>query len=85
MLSNALVQTQDGIIQSQRFTIDQQQRFIDSTILQQSLLLNTKNDDSKDVEDILGGSISLTNLEGKGFQINLPSIYRWLREKIRKE
>ncbi|WP_342535467.1 hypothetical protein MHI04_07220 [Lysinibacillus sp. FSL K6-1151] len=85
MLANALAQTQNGIIQSQRITIEQQQRFVDSTILQQSLLINTKNDDSIDKEEILGGSISLINIEGKGFQINLPSIYRWLRDKIRNE
>lgn len=85
MLANALAQTQNEIIQSQRITIEQQQRFVDSTIIQQSLLINSINDDSKDKEEILGGSISLTNFEGKGFQVNLPSIYRWLKEKIRND
>ena len=84
MLANALAQTQNGIIRDQRITIEQQLRIVDSTILQQSLLLDSKNDDSKDKEEILGGSISLTNLEGKGFQVNLPSIYRRLMDKIRK-
>ncbi|MDP9739373.1 UNVERIFIED_ORG: hypothetical protein QFZ59_001203 [Bacillus sp. B2I3] len=85
MLANALVQTQSEIIQSQRITIEQQQLIVDSTILQQSLLIDSKNIDSKDKEEILGGTISLTNLEGKGFQINLPSIYRWFRQKMSKE
>ena len=82
MLANALAQTQNEIIQNQKISIEQQQQIIDSTILQHSLLITTSNDDNRDKEDILGGTISLTNIEAKGFQINLPSIYRWLREKL---
>lgn len=85
MLANALAQTQNEIIGYQKITIEQQQRLVDTTILQQSLLVNSINDDSTEKEEILGGSISLTNIELKGFQVNLPSIYRWLREKIGKK
>ncbi|WP_046180353.1 hypothetical protein [Domibacillus tundrae] len=85
MLANAIMQTQNETMQNQRVMIEQQRQIIDATILQQSLLKDSTNNDSPDKEEILGGTISLTNLDVKGFQVNIPNIYRWLREKVRKE
>lgn len=85
MLANAIAYTQGETIQNQRDVIEQQRKIIDATILQQSLLIEAKDADSLDKEEILGGTVSLTNLEVKGFQINIPNIYRLLRDKIIKK
>ena len=85
MLSNALAQTQREVIETQKISIQQQQRIIDSTILQQSLLISSSNNERANKEDILGGSISLTPIEVKGFEINLPSIYRWIKVRMKKQ
>ncbi len=84
MLASALAQTQGETIQNQRDIIGQQRKIIDATILQQSLLIEAKDADSSDKEEILGGTVSLTNLEVKGFQVNIPNIYRLVRDKIIK-
>jgi hypothetical protein len=82
MLSNALVQAQQEIIDNQRITMDQQHRIIDSSILQQSLLKDSNSKEDK--EKILGGTVSLTKYKGKGYEINTPGIYRWIKEKLIK-
>lgn len=85
MLANALTQAQRETIENQQIIINQQQKVIDASILQQSLLTKTLKNEAEDNEKILGGTISLTKYEGKGFNINTPNIYRLLREKFRRD
>jgi len=84
LLANALTQSQRDTIQSQQTIIDQQQQVLDASILQQSLLTETLKNKTEDSEKILGGAISLTRYEGKGFHINIANIYRLLKEKFNK-
>jgi len=50
----------------------------------QSLLTETLKNKTEDSEKILGGAISLTKYEGKGFHINIANIYRHLKGKFNK-
>ncbi|WIG46930.1 hypothetical protein QPL78_20400 [Bacillus halotolerans] len=85
MLANAIAQAQGVTIQNQKDVIEQQQKLVDASILQQSLLIEERDSNSPDNEEILGGTVSLTNLEVKGFQVNIPNIYRLIRDKIIKK
>ncbi|WP_268624274.1 hypothetical protein [Paenibacillus alvei] len=83
-LANALTQSQRDTIQYQQTVIDQQQQVLDASILQQSLLTETLKNKTEDSEKILGGAISLTKYEGKGFHINIANIYRHLKGTFNK-
>lgn len=84
LLSNAMVQTQKLTIDNQQVVISQQRKIIDANILQQSYtaVTNVKEDNK---EKLLGGAVSLTKVKGTGFEIDLPNIYRWIKNKINKE
>ncbi|WP_427137344.1 hypothetical protein [Psychrobacillus psychrodurans] len=84
MLSNAILQVKEQTIQQQQVIIRQHQQIIDATILQNSLLSISQNE-MDDKEDILGGTVSIKKFEGKGFELNLPTIYRWVRNLITKD
>ncbi|MFD4931565.1 hypothetical protein ACFWMS_22100 [Peribacillus butanolivorans] len=81
MLSNAISQAREETIQHQQVTIRQQQVIIDATIIQNSLL-SISQGVNNEKEEILGGTVSLTKIQGKGFEVNLPTIYRWIRNTI---
>ncbi|MGE7761519.1 hypothetical protein [Peribacillus sp. NPDC097895] len=81
MLSNAISQAREETIQHQQVTIRQQQVIIDATIIQHSLL-SISQGENNEKEEILGGTVSLTKIQGKGFEVNLPTIYRWIRNTI---
>ncbi|NOJ72031.1 hypothetical protein [Paenibacillus alvei] len=84
LLANALTQSQRDTIYHQQEVMNRQQQVIDASILQQSLLTETIKNKTEDSEKILGGVVSLTKYEGKGFQINVANIYRFLKEKFKK-
>ncbi|KON69124.1 hypothetical protein AKG34_10235 [Peribacillus butanolivorans] len=81
MLSNAISQAREETIQHQQVTIKQQQEIIDATIIQHSLL-SISQGENNEKEEILGGTVSLTKIQGKGFEVNLPTIYRWIRNTL---
>ncbi|WP_230163449.1 hypothetical protein, partial [Peribacillus simplex] len=81
MLSNAISQAREETIQHQQVTIRQQQVIIDATIIQHSLL-SISQGENNEKEEILGGTVSLTKIQGKGFEVNLPTIYRWIKNTI---
>lgn len=80
MLSRAIIQTNQLTIGNQQKLIEQQQKVLDSTIFQQSLVeTNTKFEEG---EDILGGTIKLQKYKGNGFQVDIPNIYRLIMNKL---
>jgi hypothetical protein len=83
MLANAVIEAKNATIQLQQQSI-QQQSFVTTAILQESVRYLSKGADGKDKEDILGGAISLTKLEGKGFEVNIPYIFRWIKKILGK-
>jgi hypothetical protein len=79
MLAQAIVQAKDATIEAKDITIlrlTQGQIYLNSPPSQQ---------EQKDKEDLLGGVVSLKPYEGTGFDINLPVIFRKLRDLFLQE
>ena len=77
MLARAITQANDMTIQNQQNIITQQQKMIDLTILQHSYLKPEEEN-----EKVLGGTLTIKEYEGNGFAINIPEIYRRIKELI---
>lgn len=78
LLVKAIMQANDYTMRNQQILIGQQQKMIDATILQQSLV-ESKNEKN---EDMLNGTIILKKYEGKVFDINLPGLYRSIKNYL---
>lgn len=76
MLANAQMQLQMQTIDNMRASIGHQNQ-VDSSVLPQSLICS-----SVDIETILRGTVTLTNIDVKLFQINMPCIYRQIMIKL---
>ncbi|MGE6377045.1 hypothetical protein [Peribacillus muralis] len=85
MLSNATIQMQASTIERQQTIIDQQQRMLDATILQTSLVAMSTSGKEDEKEELFGGTVALTKLEGKGFEVNIANIYRWIKNQFQKD
>lgn len=84
-LSNAIIQSKEQTIQNHNNLIEQQKQVINASILQQCLTTQLIKNEQDDEEKVLGGTISLTKYEGKGFNINIADIYRKVREFLTKK
>ncbi|MGZ5445107.1 MAG: hypothetical protein ACXW5U_24970 [Thermoanaerobaculia bacterium] len=76
MLARAVIQTQQATIRAQETTIDLQRRILTPERI-------TAGNQSVPREEFLGGTLALTRYEGKGFEVNLPAIFRRLREMFK--
>lgn len=85
MLCNATMQMQAQTIERQQILIDQHQRMLDSTILQTSLVSMSTSGKEEDKEELFGGTVALKKYEGKGFEVNVANIYRWIKGQFHKE
>ncbi|MBH5319435.1 hypothetical protein I6N90_16690 [Paenibacillus sp. GSMTC-2017] len=85
LLANAIAQSQNITIENLRTTVDQQQKIIDASILQHSLIMDNMKNEENNSEEILGGAVTLTKFEGYGFEISLSNIYRRIKEGITKK
>jgi hypothetical protein len=83
MLAQALLQTKDATIQAQQTTIEYQQRLLSGEVVLDSM--RNREKESADKEDLLGGAVAITKYEGKGFEINLPELFRRLRQYFGRE
>lgn len=87
-LARAAVQAQAAIAQAQQQTIEAQQQTIytQAALLTPEVLTNSLKGiaptKDKDSEKILGGTVEITKYEGKGYAVNLPEIFRRLRERF---
>lgn len=77
MLARAITQANDMTIKNQQNIITQQQKMIDLTILQHSYLKPEEEN-----EKVLGGTLTIKEYEGNGFAINIPEIYRKIKELL---
>ncbi len=78
-LANAIAQQQALTIQSQGELIEQQKQFTSQVLLESVKL------DKEDGEPLLGGLVTLKNLDWGPLGINLAELYRQLRDRIRKK
>jgi hypothetical protein len=79
VLAQAVLQAKDATIGAQQLTMDHQQRILNGEVVFESLRTVTPNTTSKDKEELLSGTLAITRYEGKGFEINLPELFRKLR------
>ncbi|RMA90226.1 hypothetical protein [Priestia megaterium] len=84
LLLNATNRMQDQTIKQQQNMIKQQQEMVDATILQTSLVAMSTSGKEEDKEELFGGTLVLTKLEWKGFELNLANIYRWIKNQFKK-
>lgn len=83
-LSQAMLQAKDATIQAHQLTISNQQRLLNGEIIIESLRDVTPQP-GEDKEELLGGMFAITKYEGKGFELNLPEIFRRLRKLFADE
>lgn len=79
-LASAVIQLKDATIEQQQIALAQRKSLLSGEILAQSWEKSSK---SADKESILGGAVAITKYEGKGFEVNLPEIFRRLRAFFR--
>jgi hypothetical protein len=80
-LSQALIEAKNATIQAHQLTIETQ-RVAPGDLVRDSVVDITPAASESEKEDLLGGAFTITKYQGKGFEINLPEIYRWLRKRF---
>jgi hypothetical protein len=84
-LEQAKLQAKDATIQAQQFLIRQQELFLSGEILTDSIKHPPKQSTEEDKIDLFGGKFSITKLKKEGFEANLPEIFRWLKNYLKKK
>jgi hypothetical protein len=79
-LSQAMLQAKDATIQAQQLTIHHQRRLVGGEVIIESLLETNTHSQDETKESLLGGVVSITKYKGKGFEVNLPKIFRCLKK-----
>jgi len=74
-LAKSTIQAKDAAIQALDFTVFQQRQLLESGD-------SNRVPSSKHEEPILGDTIHLTEYKGKGFRIDLPTIFRRLKRSF---
>jgi hypothetical protein len=77
-LSQATLEAKNATIQAQQLTIEVQ-RAAPGDVVRESVIEITPAASKIEKEDLLGGTLSITKYQGKGFEINLPEIIRRLK------
>jgi len=77
--TNRLMEIRENVVVA-FLTINQQKRLVGGDVLVESLKQVAPLPNSNDNEQILDGMAEITKYQGKGFNINLPEIYRRLRQ-----
>jgi hypothetical protein len=75
-LARAEIQMKEATIQLQQVTIAQ----LTGEVVFESLKDVTPKPKDKDKEELLGDIVSLVPIKGKGFEVNLPEIFRKLKQ-----
>lgn len=81
-LAHAVLQAKDATIHAQRFTLTQQEHLLSGRVIADSLRQVKPKEDEN--EPVLNGMAEITKYEAKGFNINLPEIYRRLRQLFKE-
>ena len=76
MLAGAIIQAKDATIQTQQVTTSTQQKITNGEVMRDSFRGLVEG---REKEELLGGALTLTKYEGKGFEVNIPKIFRYLR------
>jgi hypothetical protein len=80
VLAQAVLQAKDAAIHAQSFTISHQQQLLDGLLLKPIRKNEPINPLENDKEDLITDIISVTKYRGKGFEVNLPEMFRQLKK-----
>lgn len=79
-LQSAVLQAKDTTIEAQRALLAYQEQLLGGRVLTSGV--QGPAGAQQDSETILGGTVAITRLSGKGYEINLPEIFRRLRARL---
>lgn len=82
-LAAAEIQAKNATIQAHELTISIQKRLLSGEIIIDSLKDVTPK--PKDKEEMLGGTFAIKKYEGKGFDLDLPKIFRHFKQLFKKK
>lgn len=82
MLASAALQLKEATIEQQQITIHHQAALLSGSVMQDGLI---RTETGGEREEIFGGTVAITKLEGKGFEVNLPEIFRRVRQLFVKK
>lgn len=80
VLAQAVLQAKDATIHAQTLTISHQQQLLDGLLLKPIRRDEPTIPPENDKEDLITDIISVTKYRGKGFEINLPEMFRQLKK-----
>ena len=81
-MAAAEIQAKNATIETQRLTIDIQRALLSGEVISDSVKVVTPKPKDRDLEELLGGTVALIPVEGKGVRINLPEIFRRLKRLL---
>jgi hypothetical protein len=89
MLASAMLQARDAMLEAKDATIQAQsvtiERLLPADVFVDSLRTVYPGNPEGDKEKLLDGMVAITKYEGKGFQVDLPEIFRRLRAMFRRD
>ena len=80
VLAQAVLQAKDATIHAQTLTLSHQQQLLDGLLLKPIRRDEPTIPPENDKEDLITDIISVTKYRGKGFEINLPEMFRQLKK-----
>jgi hypothetical protein len=83
-LEQATLQAKDATIQAQQFLIRQQELILSGEILIESIK-PPSTQGAEDKIDLFGGKFSITKLKKEGFEVDLPKIFKSLKDLFQKK
>ncbi|HEY0080077.1 MAG TPA: hypothetical protein VGB73_15810 [Pyrinomonadaceae bacterium] len=78
-LAAAELQAKNTTIEAQQLIIEVQKGLLSGEVIVNSMKDVTPKPKDKDKEELLGGTVSIIPLKGKGVEINLPELFRKLK------
>ena len=84
-LARAVLETKNATIEALQAANLQYKQLLTANPQSQGQLTGSGTGNTQGDETILGGSVTITKYTGKGFQVNLPLIFRTLKRTFKRE
>ena len=84
-LAQAILETKNATIEALQAANLQYKQLLSSNPQTEGQVTGSNLGSNQGDEDILGGAVTITKYTGKGFQVNLPLIFRTLRRTFKRE
>lgn len=83
MLAQAMLEAKNTTIEAQRDRLIYQGQILEGRLLPE--LIEGQSKQESDKEELFQGTVAITKYKGKGFEVNLPKMYRALRDLFRRD